>query len=69
MERTDQPPFTFVHFWAHQTNTYQAIIATDEIRTYAMFNYERIDWITAMDNYDGMKGFPAYVSATTCPFS
>lgn len=38
------------------------IIATDEIRTYAMMNYEKIDWITSLDNYDGMKGSPAYVS-------
>lgn len=45
-----------------RTNTYQAVIATDEIRTYAMFNYEKIDWITSMDNYDGLKGDPAYVS-------
>ena len=43
-------------------NTYQAIIATDEIRTYAMFNYEKIEWITSDDNYDGMKGTAAYVS-------
>lgn len=45
-----------------KTNTYQAVIATDEIRTYAMFNYEKIEWITHQDNYDGLKGFQAYVS-------
>lgn len=45
-----------------KTNTYQAVIATDEIRTYAMFNYEKIEWITHQDNYDGLKGFPAFVS-------
>ena len=44
-----------------KTNTYQAVIATDEIRTYAMFNYEKIEWITHQDNYDGLKGFPAFV--------
>lgn len=44
-----------------KTNTYQAVIATDEMRTYAMFNYEKIEWITHQDNYDGLKGFPAFV--------
>ena len=45
-----------------KTNTYQAVIATDEIRTYAMFNYEQIQWITHQDNYEGLKGAPAFVS-------
>lgn len=44
-----------------KTNTYQAVIATDEIRTYAMFNYEQITWITHLDNYDGLKGAAAFV--------
>lgn len=44
-----------------KTNTYQAVIATDEIRTYAMFNYEQIEWITHLDNYDGLKGAAAFV--------
>lgn len=44
-----------------KTNTYQAVIATDEIRTYAMYNYEQIQWITHLDNYDGLKGSPAFV--------
>lgn len=44
-----------------KTNTYQAIIATDEIRTYVMFNYEQIEWITHLDNYDGLKGSAAFV--------
>lgn len=43
------------------TNTYQCILATDEIRTYVMFNYEQIQWITHQDNYDGLKGAPAFV--------
>lgn len=46
---------------ALKTNTFQAVIATDEIRTYAMFNYEQIDWITHLDNYDGLKGSAAFV--------
>lgn len=44
-----------------KTNTYQAVIATDEIRTYAMFNYEQVEWITHMDNFDGLKGPAAFV--------
>ena len=44
-----------------KTNSYQAVIATDEIRTYAMFNYEQIEWITHLDNYDGLKGAAAFV--------
>jgi hypothetical protein len=44
-----------------KTNTYQAVIATDEIRTYTMFNYEQIEWITHLDNYDGLKGAAAFV--------
>ncbi len=46
----------------YQTNTYQCIVATDEIRTYVMFNYEQIEWITHQDNYRGLKGSPAYVN-------
>ena len=38
------------------------MIATDEIRTYAMFNYEQIQWITHQDNNEGLKGAPAFVS-------
>ncbi|CAG2107812.1 unnamed protein product, partial [Medioppia subpectinata] len=44
-----------------KTNTYQCVLATDEIRTYAMFNYEQIEWITHQDNYEGLKGSAAYV--------
>ncbi|CAG2180584.1 unnamed protein product, partial [Oppiella nova] len=43
------------------TNTYQCVLATDEIRTYAMFNYEQIQWITHQDKYKGLKGSAAYV--------
>lgn len=44
-----------------KTNTYQVVLATDEIRTYTMFNYEQIEWITHLDNYDGLKGPAAFV--------
>lgn len=42
-----------------KTNTYQAVLATDEIRTYAMFNYEQVDWISGF--FEGQKGPYAYV--------
>jgi len=44
-----------------KTNTYQMVLATDEMMTIAMFNYEQIQWITHMDNYDGLKGPAAFV--------
>ncbi|UYV62455.1 hypothetical protein LAZ67_2000673 [Cordylochernes scorpioides] len=47
-----------------QTNTYQLILATDEIRTYAMFNYDWIKWITHFDNFEGMNGHPAFYVIT-----
>ncbi|RWS17902.1 mesh-like CUB and sushi domain-containing protein, partial [Dinothrombium tinctorium] len=68
------PKFAFIVTWRNmtfanrrdfekplKTNTYQAVIATDEMRTYAMFNYEQIDWITHSDNFDGMRGPPAFI--------
>jgi hypothetical protein len=51
-----------ITFTDYQTNTYQCIVATDEIRTYVMFNYEQIQWITHEDNYIGLKGSAAYVN-------
>lgn len=44
-----------------RTNTYQAVIATDEKRTYVMFNYDDINWISDKDNYDGQKGIPPFI--------
>ncbi|XP_067139679.1 protein mesh-like [Centruroides vittatus] len=38
-----------------KTNTYQLVLATDELRTYAMFNYDQLDWISYGDPYDGTK--------------
>lgn len=38
-----------------KTNTYQLVLATDELRTYAMFNYDRLEWIAFGDPYDGTK--------------
>ncbi|KAH7644783.1 protein mesh [Dermatophagoides farinae] len=41
------------------TNSYQVVLATDEVRTFAMFNYEHIGWIAPY--FEGKKGPPAYV--------
>lgn len=32
-----------------KTNTFQIVIASDEIRSYVMLNYEKIDWISSDD--------------------
>lgn len=32
-----------------KSNTFQMVIASDEIRSYVMFNYEQIDWISSED--------------------
>lgn len=37
------------------------VIATDEVNTFVFFNYEKISWITHLDNYDGLNGPAAYV--------
>lgn len=42
-----------------KTNTYQVVLATDEMRTYAMFNYEQIEWNSGF--FEGTKGPSAYV--------
>lgn len=47
---------------SNQTNTYQMVLATDEMMTIAMFNYDQVEWITHLDNYDGLKGPAAFVS-------
>lgn len=36
---------------SNRTNTYQLILATDEIRTYAIFNYIDVIW----DNFDATR--------------
>jgi CCR4-NOT transcriptional regulation complex NOT5 subunit len=52
----------FFYIFLMQTNTYQMVLATDEMATYAMFNYEYISWITHLDNYAGLNGPAAFVS-------
>lgn len=48
-----------------QTNTFQAVIVTDEVRTYAIFNYEWMGWTTHTeaggDTTEGQGGVPAFV--------
>lgn len=48
-----------------QTNTFQLILATDEVFTYAMFNYLDLKWTTHTeaggDTTNGEGGTPAFV--------
>ena len=37
-------------------NTFQLVVASDEIRTWAIFNYARINWTTSMMG-GGLNGF------------
>jgi len=47
------------------TNTFQVVIVTDEVRTYAMFNYAHLGWSTHAeaggDSSTGQGGVPAFV--------
>ncbi|XP_054161232.1 protein mesh-like [Oppia nitens] len=68
-----QPKFVFIITWKNmtfpnrrrerelKTNTYQMVLATDEMQTFVMFNYEWISWITHLDNYAGLNGPPAFI--------
>lgn len=60
--------FTFVVV-AVQTNSFQMILATDEVFTYAIFNYIDINWSSHTeaggDTTGGEGGVPAYVSFIT----
>ncbi|OQR73326.1 extracellular domains-containing protein [Tropilaelaps mercedesae] len=44
-----------------KTNTFQMVIASDEIRSYVMFNYEKIDWISSEDRKDGTNGLNPFI--------
>lgn len=50
----------------HRTNTFQLVLATDEVYTYAIFNYLNIQWTSHTeaggDTTLGENGVPAYVS-------
>ncbi|CAH1106298.1 unnamed protein product [Psylliodes chrysocephalus] len=49
----------------YQTNTFQMVLATDEVFTYAIFNYLNLDWTSHTeaggDTRKGEGGVPAYV--------
>ena len=49
-------------------NSFQALIVTDEVRTYAIFNYKEVSWTTHAgaygDVHNGLGGKPASVSST-----
>ncbi|KAJ8947709.1 hypothetical protein NQ318_001548 [Aromia moschata] len=49
----------------YQTNTFQMVLATDEVYTYAMFNYLNIDWTSHTeaggDTRKGEGGVSAYI--------
>lgn len=49
-----------------QTNSFQMVLATDEVYTYAIFNYADITWSSHTeaggDTTGGEGGVPAYVS-------
>lgn len=54
------------NFFGLQTNTFQIVLVTDEVRTYAMFNYAHLGWTTNVeaggDSNSGQGGVPAFVS-------
>ncbi|XP_014488092.1 PREDICTED: protein mesh [Dinoponera quadriceps] len=49
----------------YRTNTFQLVLATDEVYTYAMFNYLNLQWSSHTeaggDTTQGENGVPAYV--------
>ncbi|KAH7731534.1 Protein K03H1.5 [Aphelenchoides avenae] len=49
----DVSQFEYVKDWQ---NTFQLVIATDEIRTFAIFNYARLNW-TSSNQAGGLNGF------------
>ena len=56
----------YYNFLREQTNTFQAVIVTDSVRTYVMYNYAHIGWTTHAeaggDSNTGQGGVPAYVN-------
>lgn len=52
--------------FALQTNTFQMVLATDEVYTYAIWNYAVLNWLSHTeaggDTTKGEGGVPAYVS-------
>lgn len=56
-----------------KTNTFQLVLATDEVYTYAIFNYLNIRWTSHTeaggDTTNGELGTPAYVSKFLLPLN
>lgn len=56
----------------YRTNTFQLVLATDEVFTYAIFNYLNLQWTSHTeaggDTTQGENGVPAYVSDREIPF-
>ncbi|KAK6056744.1 Nidogen-like protein [Cooperia oncophora] len=48
----DVSQFEHVKDWQ---NTFQLVIATDEIRTFAIFNYARLNWTTSLNGFGGKQ--------------
>lgn len=40
----NKPHFLFKHYFILQTNSFQMVLATDEVYTYAIFNYINLVW-------------------------
>ncbi|XP_054660981.1 sushi, nidogen and EGF-like domain-containing protein 1 isoform X4 [Grus americana] len=69
---TPQPTWAFVATWdrvsffgaaSNKVNTFQAVLATDEVTSYVMLNYGDIQWTTGIANngdaHTGLGGVPA----------
>lgn len=58
--------FVFNILFFFQTNTFQMILATDEVFSYVIFNYADMQWTSHTeaggDTSGGEGGVPAYVS-------
>lgn len=56
----------FISMFPLQTNTFQMVLATDEVYTYAIWNYAVLNWLSHTeaggDTTKGEGGTPAYVS-------
>ena len=59
----------YLNVFILQTNTMQAIIVTDEVRTYAIFIYEWMGWTTHTeaggDTTEGQGGVPAFIGKSS----
>jgi hypothetical protein len=57
-----------ITYFLFQTNTFQLVLATDEVYTYAIFNYVNLQWTSHTeaggDTTTGEGGVPAFVSMT-----